>query len=142
MKELMFTCVLLIAGCGATGGLRPFTTDGCSLFPEGTQKHRDLWLTCCTHHDLAYWMGGTCEERRKADQDLRECVAETGEPGIAKLMLGGVRVGGTPYLPTTFRWGYGWPWPRGYRELSDDEWKEIKELISAKPDATNEKKRD
>jgi hypothetical protein len=36
-------------------------------------------------------------------------------------MLAGVRIGGTPYLPTRFRWGYGWPWPRGYRALTPAE---------------------
>ena len=36
-------------------------------------------------------------------------------------MLAGVRVGGTPYLPTPFRWGYGWPYPRFYKELSEKE---------------------
>ena len=36
-------------------------------------------------------------------------------------MLGGVRVGGSPYWPTQFRWGYGWPYPRGYQALSPDE---------------------
>jgi len=27
-------------------------------------------------------------------------------------MFVGVRVGGTPYLPISFRWGYGWPYLR------------------------------
>jgi hypothetical protein len=42
-----------------------------------------------------------------ADNRLKECVAGVGEPAIAQLMMAGVRVGGTPYLPTEFRWGYG-----------------------------------
>jgi len=142
MKAFILICVLLIPGVSAAGGLRPFTTDGCSLFPEGTLEHKDLWLTCCTNHDLAYWMGGTSEDREKADQELKECVEKAGEPAVATLMLAGVRVGGTPYLPTMFRWGYGWPWPRGYRELSDGEWKEIKELLSVRPDAGNQEKRE
>jgi hypothetical protein len=33
----------------------------------------------------------------------------------------GVFVGGTPFLPTPFRWGYGWPYPRGYGALSSEE---------------------
>jgi len=43
-------------------------------------------------------------------------------------MLAGVRVGGTPYLPTRFRWGYGWPWPRGYRALTDIERQQVENL--------------
>jgi len=36
-------------------------------------------------------------------------------------MLAGVRVGGSPYYPTPYRWGYGWPYARGYKALSDEE---------------------
>lgn len=55
-------------------------------------------------------------------------MAKVGEPEIAKLMLLGVRVGGTPYLPTEFRWGYGWPYPRLYGVLSETERLQVKSL--------------
>jgi len=87
----------LSASCAAPGPLRPFTTDGCSDFPDGTLSHKTLWLSCCTEHDKAYWQGGTYDERRKADEELRRCVANFGEPEIAALMLAGVRVGDSPY---------------------------------------------
>jgi hypothetical protein len=133
-RAMIAVVALLLAfpGCSSAGGLKPFTTDGCSLFPAGTANHKDLWLACCTDHDLAYWMGGTSAEREKADQELKACVEQAGEPEIAKLMLAGVRVGGTPYLPTSFRWGYGWPWPRGYGELNDKEWGQIKQRLRGK----------
>jgi hypothetical protein len=102
------------------------------MFPEGTAEQKDLWLVCCIDHDLSYWMGGTSDEREKADRELRDCVARTGQTEIAELMLAGVRAGGTPYLPTTFRWGYGWPWPRGYGELSDAEWEQVKQRLSGR----------
>jgi len=126
--------LFILAFCGSAfaGGLKPFTTDGCSLFPDGTQKQRDLWLTCCINHDLAYWMGGTSDDRQRSDRELRDCVAQAGEPEIAEVMLTGVRAGGTPYLPTAFRWGYGWPWPRGYGELNDIEWEQVKRRLSGK----------
>jgi hypothetical protein len=124
--------VFALSGCSSSGGIKPFTTDGCSMFPEGTEKQKDLWLTCCINHDLDYWKGGTSEERLRADQELKACVAQTGEPEIARLMLAGVRVGGTPYVPTKFRWGYGWPWFRGYGELSDVEWEQVKQRLSGK----------
>jgi len=117
------------AGCATHGPLRPFTTDGCSDFPDGTPTHKTLWLSCCTEHDKAYWQGGTYNERRKADQELQRCVANVGEPGIAALMLAGVRVGGSPYWPTRFRWGYGWPWPRGYRALTAVERDQIRKAL-------------
>ncbi len=103
--------------------LAPFTSDGCSAFPDGTLKQKELWLKCCTQHDYAYWKGGTYQERVDADIALRECVANVGEKEIALLMLAGVRVGGSPFFPTTFRWGYGWPYPRFYGPLNEQEQK-------------------
>ena len=97
--------------------LNPFTTDGCSRFPDGTREHETLWLHCCTEHDVAYWRGGTRDERRVADFALHDCVRETGATTIANLMLAGVWIGGSPYWPTSFRWGYGWPYMRGYEPL-------------------------
>ncbi len=107
---------------------RPFTSDGCSAFPDGTVEQNELWLSCCTAHDHAYWKGGTSAERALADDRLRQCVAAVGEPAIAAIMLAGVRVGGTPYLPTKFRWGYGWPYLRGYKALTEKD----RGLIEAK----------
>ena len=46
-------------------------------------------------------------------------------------MLAGVRVGGSPFFPTTFRWGYGWEYPRFYGELSDEELDKIKSVIKS-----------
>lgn len=106
--------------------IKQFTSDGCSAFPDGTIEQKELWLDCCTTHDLAYWKGGTYQERVDADNLLHQCVASVGEQLVAKLMLAGVRVGGTPYLPTKFRWGYGWSYPRGYKALSDNEKDQIK----------------
>ena len=107
--------------------LKPFTSVGCSAFPDGTPSQQEVWLSCCTDHDYAYWQGGNSLQRREADQQLRSCVANAGHPDIAKLMLAGVRVGGTPYLPTKFRWAYGWPYPRGYRELSEEEKEQVQQ---------------
>ena len=108
--------------------IKPFTSDGCSSFPDGTFEHNQLWLSCCTAHDYAYWQGGTYQERLVADKELQQCVAKVGEPHIANLMLAGVRVGGSPYLPTSFRWGYGWSYPRWYKVLTDAEQKQIKAM--------------
>ena len=101
--------------------IKPFTSDGCSLFPDGTFEQNELWLSCCTAHDLAYWQGGTYEQRLDADNELRQCVAKVGEPQIANLMLAGVRVGGSPYFPTSYRWGYGWSYSRFYKPLTEEE---------------------
>ena len=108
-----------------TGKLKHFTTDGCSSFPDGTLRDKNLWLSCCEIHDKAYWQGGTKDQRLKADQALQQCVAQVADPKLAKLMLAGVRVGGSPYWPTSFRWGYGWNYPRAYGPLNPSELKQV-----------------
>jgi hypothetical protein len=99
--------------CAATrpGGTLPphtFTTDGCSVWPDGE------WVECCVEHDMRYWCGGTRRARHAADQRLGECFAGLGHSVMADWIYLGVRVGGWPALPFSWRWGYGWPWPRGY----------------------------
>ena len=125
----------LVSGCAVSAALKPFTTDGCSEFPDGTPSHKTLWLSCCTEHDKTYWQGGTYDQRLQADKALRRCVASLGEPGIAALMLAGVRVGGSPYWPTRFRWGYGWPWPRGYGALTAEEQEQVRQMLPREPDS-------
>jgi len=112
--------------------LAPFSTDGCSLFPNGTPEKPNLWLHCCKAHDLDYWQGGTRAQRLLSDLKLQQCVADTGQAEIAILMFNGVRVGGSPALPTPFRWGYGWPFSKKYGELTAIERYQIKQLFPVK----------
>jgi len=123
--------IVVLLPTASAAELRPFTSDGCSAFPDGTYEEERLWQICCIAHDYAYWMGGTKQDRENADLDLQTCVASVGQPEVAALMLTGVRVGGTPYLPTKFRWGYGWPWFRGYKELSEAELQQVEALQDA-----------
>ena len=127
----LFFVFTLMPAVATAGDLRPFTTDGCSSFPDGTSEHQSLWSACCVHHDVAYWKGGTYDERLAADEALAECVATIGKPKTAKLMLAGVRMGGTPYLPTSYRWGYGWPFPRGYKALTEKEQTEAESQLDS-----------
>lgn len=131
MKNALLLFLLLTSSQVYADELEPFTTDGCSSFPDGTLNHKALWLNCCIKHDLAYWKGGTYDERLQADQDLKACVAQVGEPQIAELMLAGVRVGGSPYFPTSYRWGYGWPYLRGYKALSVEDKKQVQAQLQA-----------
>lgn len=66
-------------------------------------------------------MGGTQNEREKADDNLQQCVESLGEKELSTIMRLGVKVGGAPVFPTWYRWGYGWPYSRGYKKLSEDE---------------------
>jgi hypothetical protein len=121
MKPFLALGALLWTTVAIGADLAPFTSDGCSSFPDGTPVNQSLWLDCCVRHDLAYWKGGTYEERLDADLALEQCVAKAGEPEIARLMLHGVRTGGNPFFLTPYRWGYGWPFGRGYRALTPEE---------------------
>ena len=120
--------LLLMSTTAQSDTLKPFTSDGCSMFPDGTFEQKTLWLKCCKQHDFDYWQGGTSDQRLASDKRLKQCVASVGEPNIAALMLTGVRVGGHPNLPTSFRWGYGWSYPREYGELTEKEKQQVKKL--------------
>ena len=105
MKELIFFILATVISVSVSSDiLKLFESDGCSAFPDGTSEQNELWLSCCHKHDLAYWRGGTYKARLESDRALESCVTNVGEPEIALLMLAGVRVGGTPFLPTKFRW--------------------------------------
>ena len=95
-----------------------FTTDGCSMFPDGDFDDPARWQACCVAHDKAYWRGGTYSEREAADAELEACVAELGLDTLGTTMYLGVRVGGSPWFPTSYRWGYAWPYLRGYAPLT------------------------
>lgn len=118
---LLFTLAQLVSFSHASERIDPFTSDGCSLWPEGPRSNPNLWRECCFVHDMAYWMGGPKSERLAADKRLKACVKSRGEDLNSILMYIGVRMGGTPFLNTSYRWGYGWPFHRGYKEISPAE---------------------
>ena len=95
------------------GDLPPhaFTSDGCSLWPDGR------WADCCLQHDMTYWCGGSAAARQDADARLCACVAAHGATCVARLMYVGVRMGGIPWQPFPWRWGYGWDGMRGYDDV-------------------------
>jgi hypothetical protein len=127
-KLILVLNLTLLSNVTFAGDLKPFSSDGCSAFPDGNFKYNELWLECCTAHDYTYWKGGTYSNRLEADIALKQCVSTVGQKEIALVMLAGVRVGGSPYLPTNFRWGYGWPYPKFYGSLTNAELEEVKKL--------------
>ncbi len=130
----LLALVLLLTACTTPGQiqpdhLRPFRTDGCSHYPEGTVADPIQWKTCCVDHDRAYWAGGDAAERRAADARLKQCIkGSDGGRSRAHMMWLGVRMGGTPRFPSRFRWGFGWPYYRGYKSISPQEQAAIDEM--------------
>lgn len=109
--------------------LRPFSTDGCSYSPDNIPFDKTHnWVHCCIKHDLAYWIGGSSKLKDIADKELGECVAKNSTQTIGRLYEESVKVGGTPYIFTTFRWGYGWNKIRGYKNVSPTEFKQAQSL--------------
>lgn len=127
----ILACALFTHGHAAASELGDFWSDGCTLFPDGTLRDRTLWCDCCFNHDIAYWRGGSDQERMEADKTLRECVrARTGNKALGDTMYKGVRLGGSASLPTWYRWGYGWKYGRGYKALTADEQKLVAEALA------------
>ncbi len=80
-----------------------FVFDGCSMFPDGDYKD------CCTQHDISYFFWGSWNWRLQADNELFSCIQEKPywyHQALAPAMWAGVRIGGAPIWPTSFRWGF------------------------------------
>lgn len=119
---LIILLAISVTACSEPSSLSPFTSDGCSLFPDRSLISETDWCSCCFEHDVAYWRGGTEEQREVADRELKRCVeAKTGDPALATLMYQGVRAGGSPYFINWYRWGYGWGIERQYQALTPQE---------------------
>ena len=124
LSALGLWVALLTGGSAAASSLDDFKSDGCSMFRDGS------YYSCCYLHDFAYWHGGTAEGRKSADQALRACVREiTGNGFLAGAMFWGVRLGGGPGHHTTYRWGFGWPFPyrKDYGPLTPEEQEQVAE---------------
>ncbi|WP_226989253.1 tyrosine-protein phosphatase [Desulfuromonas sp. TF] len=133
MTPVLLAAMLLTGSATfAATEIHPFSSDGCSLFPDGTLNDRTRWCDCCFSHDMAYWQGGSEAERLATDEALRGCVQErTGDATLAQAMYLGVRAGGIPAFPAWYRWGYGWDYGRGYKELNAIEKEQVKRQLQA-----------
>lgn len=112
--------------------IKPFRSDGCSVWPEGSKTNKTSWLKCCIVHDIAYWKGGTELEKEKSDHQLKECVEKNSSGVIGGLMEFGAGIGGAPKYKTPFKWGFGWKYGRGYLPLNSIEKAYIKEISPKK----------
>lgn len=79
----------------------------------------DIWhYQCCYNHDQSYWDGGDAEDRLQADNIFKQCVADISGDIVANSMYLGVRMGGHPILPLPWRWDFGIPYQKSYRQIS------------------------
>ncbi len=83
---------------------KEFYTDGCSLWINGffNKDFTDI----CIEHDIKYWKGGSAEERKRADDELRKLINEK-IPLMGDIMYIGVRTFGFPNPLVPWGWGYG-----------------------------------
>ncbi len=118
--------LLFISNTVVAEALKPFSSDGCSQFPDGTLSDKNLWCDCCITHDLAYWQGGSRQQKKQADEALRDCILKTSNSSLlAETMYTGVRLGGLPIFPVWYRWGYGWQYGRGFQSLNQLEKQQV-----------------
>ncbi len=137
MRSTVFSKPLLVVSwafvavaCSSDSGLSPFASDGCSLFPDASLINNDDWCTCCVEHDIAYWKGGSEQQREKVDTALMRCVyKKTNDHVLANVMFEGVRFGGSLYFYNWYCWGYGWPYDRKYQALTEGEKKQAQALL-------------
>jgi len=124
----MSLCLLI--KCVGAAELADFSSDGCSQFPDGTLTQQDLWCDCCITHDIAYWQGGNRQQKKQADEALRQCVLQkTDNKLLADTMYYGVTLGGSPVFPVWYRWGYGWRYGRGFQSLNKYEQQQVADQL-------------
>lgn len=86
-----------------------FYFDGCTLFPDNIGSVS--FLSACLQHDIAYWYGGSSEERKQADLVFRKDVRELGAVGsfLSVPMYVAVRMFGDTWILKQFgaNWGFG-----------------------------------
>lgn len=114
--------------------LNPFKTDGCSsVSPDGTLRRPKLWQHCCIDHDVAYWKGGTLEEKNASDEKLNQCVSDVFSEFFGRAMQVAVNIGGHPDYHTAYAWGYGWNHIRGYFELDEQDKAQVASIYPSSP---------
>lgn len=132
----LITCIYLgswlLCACSSPNrstGLKPFTSDGCSLFPDKDYWEGGSWCQCCVKHDYQYWKGGPLSSRKQADLELKDCVLQaTGDEALVNTMYLGIRSGGKSLWPSSFRWGYGWPYGTGNKPITDKQERQIRKM--------------
>lgn len=117
--------VIVILGLYSTisfsNELKPFFTDGCTMFVDGTKERPGLWRHCCVEHDLRYWFGGSQKDLDSTDLRLKSCVNDVAGPTWAELIYVGVRMGHHSPVKNKTHWSWGWVNERKNTDLNVEE---------------------
>lgn len=122
MKNLnLLTAVFMMSltpALYAESKLKPFETDGCTMFVDGTPKNPGLWRNCCVEHDLRYWFGGSKADMDATDVRLKSCVEKVAGATWANIIYSGVRAGHHSPVKNKTQWNWGWVEKREYKPLT------------------------
>lgn len=124
MKKLFFFLALISFNAWSQTGpaLKPFVTDYCTMYVEGTRAQPNLWRHCCVEHDLYFWAGGSLDEKKATDLRLKSCVEKTGAATQAVLIYTAVVIGGhSPVHIKGKQWGNTWENRPRYLTLTESE---------------------
>jgi hypothetical protein len=113
--------------------LKPFVTDNCTMFVDGTISKPTLWRHCCIEHDIRYWYGGSTINQDKADLDLKSCVKDVAGSYWATLIYTGVRAGHMSPVKSPYVWSWGWETKRDNKVLSTTENSYVQEELRRLP---------
>ena len=134
MRQALVLLVIgvIVSGCTENDSmeLADFTSDGCSLFIDGTFENPELWKECCLKHDIAYWQGGTKEQRKQADLAFKNCVEKDGRFNTCLFNVRGSpcwRRASFSYLVSMGVWLACWSGE--YKELTLSEKKVVEEKL-------------
>lgn len=123
--KLVIVILGLYSSISFSNELKPFFTDGCTMFVDGTKERPDLWRHCCVEHDLRYWFGGSQKDLDSTDLRLKSCVNEVAGPTWAELIYTGVRMGHHSPVKNKTHWSWGWTKERANTALNTEEVKYI-----------------
>ena len=139
-KKILFIIILTnftiftFASLTYANELKPFVTDYCTMFVDGTSSRPTLWRDCCVEHDIRYWFGGTNANKDKADTELKACVKKVAGITWANLIYVGVRAGHFSPIKGKYKWSWGWENKRNNNEeITDQEKSYIKEELRRLP---------
>lgn len=121
MIKYIFIFIIFTINLASANQLKPFVTDFCTMFADGTPSQPTLWRHCCVEHDLHYWYGGSDKDQDEADLKLKACVDEVAGGTWANLIYIGVRAGHYSPIKNAHKWSWGWEAHRENKEICEQE---------------------